>query len=250
MTQNLDSPPPLPGQRRDDSERRGERISAGDNKKPGLIRRWFWAPIRSGENWAQTVFRVLGNLFRTTLTVIIILIAAGAITAYIVDQQYQHERETAQLAAEAADPRRLVTVEIDQSFLEVEEAAFGEGCSQEFPFPIIVRNDSDLALTETWLEVSLRRRGTQQILKFRGTDLRGNPSDEWRDADDSDYDFIRTIILPKSTHGYCRKFPPEKFFNFDPEAKYVYQVEVNWRMTKTEKPEAWMYEELDRVPPQ
>ena len=49
-------------------------------KRAGWLRRWFWAPVGRNENWAQTVFRVLGNLLRIAFTVLVLFVAVIAST--------------------------------------------------------------------------------------------------------------------------------------------------------------------------
>lgn len=76
-----DMPPPLPGSSRRTETSARQISSTSSAKKPGRFRRWFWAPVGNGENWAHTIFRVLGNLFRSAFTLVALLIAFGASVA-------------------------------------------------------------------------------------------------------------------------------------------------------------------------
>ncbi|MEZ5997470.1 MAG: hypothetical protein R3B98_02110 [Hyphomonas sp.] len=69
------TPPPLPGSLRNIEAASHAASGSKTRKKTGLLHRWFWAPIRHNENWAQTVFRVFGNLFRIALTIFIAFVA-------------------------------------------------------------------------------------------------------------------------------------------------------------------------------
>lgn len=255
MPANSDSPPPLPNQFGADQRENAHSEFQRGVKKPGLIRRWFWSPVKIGENWAQTLLRVLGNLFRIALTLIILMAIALSIAIYISDQNYksrQEERNQARIAAQAAKPINSVSIRLVQDFLDDHTKDHADGCSDEYPFAVIIENQSDMAITQTWISLSVRRRGTSEILRFRGTRFGGELSDSWVDAEETDTDIIRDIILPNSTHGYCRKFPPEKFLNFDANASYVYSAEIdgNGALTKFSEPEAWMFEELEQEVPQ
>lgn len=42
-----------------------------------LLRILFWDPIRPGENWAQTLVRVAGNLTRTAITLGLVFLAVA-----------------------------------------------------------------------------------------------------------------------------------------------------------------------------
>lgn len=277
-----DTPPPLPGNSRRVETSELKQSRATPPGKPGWLRRWFWAPVNQNENWAQTVFRVLGNLFRIALTVCVLFFAVGVSliafssarenrpdwfgSSYLKEwcddqynnEYYKHERSEelcverwAELDADreaelASRPQNSVLVTIEPSFLDPGSKNIADGCSEDYPFAIVFRNNSDMAMTETWIDVSVREKGTTKVLRFLGPKSRLQrvvPSDAWLDAEDSKRLRVETIILPNSTYGFCRKFPPETFLNFDPEASYVFKVALS-EDTQFVEPEDWMYEEL------
>jgi len=274
-----ESPPPLPGKSRSAAVSARNDTHTTSLKRPGRLRRWFWAPVRHDENWAQTVFRVLGNLFRLALTAFVLFIVlVGAIVGFYAakeerpewfgsshltewcddqydNEYYKHARsekvcsvrwaelDAAREAELASKPENFVLVTIEPSILEPGVKKFADGCSEDYPFAILVRNNSDMAMTETWIDVSVREKGTTKVSKFRGRGFRGQLSENWVDAEDTQRVWIERIIMPNSTDGYCRKFAPENFLNFDPEAFHVFKVELN-ENTKFAEPENWMYEEL------
>lgn len=272
------APPPLPGNSRRVEKSEPTGSGATPPNKGGWLRRWFWAPVRHAENWAQTILRVLGNLFRIALTVCAFLFVLGAsLVAYSAartdrpewfgssylnewcddqydNEYYKHERsekictdrwaelDAVREAELASRPQNSVLVTIEPTFLEPGNKNFADGCSEDFPFAILFRNNSDMAMTETSIDVSVREKGTTRVLRFLGPKSRIQ-RDAWLDAEDSKRLWVERIILPNSTYGFCRKFPPETFLNFDPEASYVFKVELN-ESTQFVEPEDWMYEEL------
>lgn len=111
---------------------------------------WFWAPVRENENWAQTLVRVLGNLFRIAIT--LGLAAAAAIAAMI----YAGNADSRQREREA----RLINVEARTGI----EGENSNGCTAEFPIAIEVRNNSTLTLMSMDIDVTARRPGTSTNL--------------------------------------------------------------------------------------
>jgi hypothetical protein len=107
---------------------------------------WFWAPVRENENWAQTLVRVLGNLFRIPIT---LGLAAAAIAAMIY--------------AGDSRQRRLINVEARTGI----EGENSNGCTAEFPIAIEVRNNSTLTLMSMRIDVTARRPGTSTNLLNR-----------------------------------------------------------------------------------
>lgn len=237
--QGQDTPPPLPREARRVAPNSLRPSDTKDSKKPGLLRRWFWSPLVSGENWAQTIFRVLGNLFRTATTLLVLLIGVSLTVNFMANENY----ERAAAKREAEKPENFVTVSIDQSFLNNANKDFADGCNKAYPFATNIYNGSNMAMTETWLVFSVRKKGTTDVLRFRGSNFEGGLSDRWMDTKEHFEESIKRIILPGSTTGWCWGFPPEGFWNFDPDASYIYQVELGANTTFVEA-EGWMYEEL------
>jgi hypothetical protein len=241
-----DNPPPLPGNLRRAETSELKQSLATPPSKAGWLRRWFWAPVKIGENWAQTLLRVLGNLFRTAVTLTIVLNGIGFSILYVsyqIERRNEAEREAIRNFEEAAQPINFVSVSLDQKFLDGENAGFADGCNKDYPFATMIYNGSKMAMTETWLVFSVRKKGTSEVLRFRGRNLNGGYSDRWIDSEENYKDVIRRIILPNSSNGWCWGFPPESFLNFDASSDYVYKVEIG-SSTVFAEPEDWMYEEL------
>jgi hypothetical protein len=112
---------------------------------------WFWAPVRPSENWAQTIVRVLGNLFRCALTLIISGAAVLAIAGYTENRKQQIEHAQARLI---------------QVVASVNSDVSNRGCPPPLPLSVTVRNNSTLTLMSMEIRVSARSPG-------RSTDLLG-----------------------------------------------------------------------------
>ncbi len=111
--------------------------------------RWFWSPIKTGENSAQTLVRVLGNLFRSVLTVVVVGVAL-----IIVLSAYYSSKSSADYAATQADKEKIyVKVTL------MEDADRGEFCEREFPLVVYVRNDSSKALMSMTIDLTAREVG-------------------------------------------------------------------------------------------
>ncbi len=106
---------------------------------------WFWAPVRENENWAQTLIRVLGNLFRIAITL------GSAAAAAIAAMVYAENADSRQREREA----RLINVEARTGI----EGENSNGCTAEFPVAIEVRNNSTLTLMSMDIDVTARRPG-------------------------------------------------------------------------------------------
>lgn len=62
------------------------------NQKRSIWKRWFWSPPKNSENSAQTVIRVLGNIFRTTMTVFVAFILfVASIVGYFFAKEERPE---------------------------------------------------------------------------------------------------------------------------------------------------------------
>lgn len=107
------------------------------------VLRWFWAPVRDNENWAQTLVRVIGNLSRSLLT-IVVFIALWIGIANVLRPPYE-------LAPDERD-RIVVTVNTDahNGFYT---------CNAEYPTSIAVVNNSEQTLMSMDIELTARRRG-------------------------------------------------------------------------------------------
>gem|GEM_PF-6787605 len=188
----------------------------------------------------------MGNLLRTAFTLWILLIGvllAASFVSYFIEWRTNAELSAIRASEEAAKPINFVTVSLDQTFLAEEDTDFADGCNKDFPFATMIHNGSKMAMTETRLIFSVRKKGTTEMLRFRGKNLNGGYSDRWIDAEDTYEDVVRRIVLPNSSIGWCWNFPTESFLNYDPAADYIYKVEIG-SSTVFAEPEVWMYEEL------
>lgn len=166
--------------------------------------RWFWVPIRESENWAQTLVRVLGNLFRTALTLAIALAATIATSIY-VDGSDGRERER---------QARLISVEA--------QTGISNGCTAEFPLAIRVRNNSTLALTSMDINLSARLPGTStNVLPY------GERTIRW------DH-----IVPPQHVLGMCYRGGREPV-----DASRVYSASAVSYAIELQPAEDWMFRE-------
>lgn len=117
------------------------------------LRRWFWTPVRENENWAQTLVRAAGNLFRIVLTLTIVLAVSIAVMVFMQGLENQHHARVAELIS--------VSASIDPVLIEGEEP---QRCPIEYPILISVENVSDLTLMSMDIEVTARRKGASTNL--------------------------------------------------------------------------------------
>lgn len=97
-------PPPLPNNPLGAGN--GSQFAADDTtpKRAGWLRRWVWAPVGRNENWAQTVFRVLGNLLRIAFTVLVLFAAViASIFGYFFAKENRPELFGAEYLTEWCD---------------------------------------------------------------------------------------------------------------------------------------------------
>lgn len=119
---------------------------------------WFWSRVRESENWAQTLVRVLGNLFRIVLTLVLFVVGAAAVSSYLDSQRYRQKQAEARLISVTASIR---TEQADN------------GCSEMFPLALSVRNDSTKALMSMDIALSARRPGTStNVLQYGQREIR------------------------------------------------------------------------------
>lgn len=118
------------------------------------IARWFWAPVRDGENWAQTLVRVSGNLLRSFTTIVLLGAAIISVSIYLQGQEDRHD------AQESQEYDRRVGQLITVSVTTRSAGESSNGCSERSPLAITVRNDSALTLMEMDIELNARLRGT------------------------------------------------------------------------------------------
>lgn len=139
------------------------------------VGRWFWTPIREGENWAQTLVRVAGNIFRSVSTLVFGVAIAVAATAYVNDKaDRQREGERQSVFVEA----KLPTSEQEN------------GCAPEFPLFLKVTNGSSDTLMSMDIRLTAREPG-------RSTDVLVYPQNtkHWDN-----------IVPPKHILGLCYSF--------------------------------------------
>jgi hypothetical protein len=186
------------------------------------LRAWFWSSLRPSENWAQTLVRVIGNLFRILLTALAAL-ALGVGAQTWISQQ----RDTAS-AREAAS----ISVDID-----VWSADHDNGCSDKFPLAVSVTNSSAKALMRMDIVLIGREPGTSSnVLNY------GDSKIAW--------DFI---VPPGYNLGMCYGYPSSAFRTTSWDAggrplsteirSLSYSVNVERYSIELKRTEPWMIRE-------
>lgn len=169
---------------------------------------WFWDTPKEGENWAQTLVRVFGNLIRGAISLVVFLIALG--TGIWTWNYFSPE---SQLRRGLADAEKSLGLHV---YFD------NEVCSSEFPLVVVVQNTSDFALIEAEIQLTARQPGRSSNKLNRG---RRNIS--WD-----------KVVLPKKTEIRCYKpydLPSEQI---DP--NWVWDAEfVSWG-TRMGPVERWM----------
>lgn len=152
--------------------------------------RWFWSPIKPGENSAQTLVRVLGNLFRDALSLVILIVVVGGVLLGITSARSSAdyaERETeraklvvtvtrvepkdtsadvrqlfdalrsADAAGNVAEARRLAAIIRD---MQRDPQKVAQLCLPEFPLSVYIENNTSQALKSMTIELVARKRGS------------------------------------------------------------------------------------------
>ncbi|HEX8900532.1 hypothetical protein [Vitreimonas sp.] len=119
---------------------------------------WFWTPVRENENWAQTLVRVGGNLFRSLLTLVVL--GGLAIAASMrLNQEAQEE---------ITDQRERISVTANTDATNPYYQ-----CNEEYPVSIAVVNNSNQTLMGMDIDISARTRSTStNILPYSNRTLR------------------------------------------------------------------------------
>jgi hypothetical protein len=168
---------------------------------------WFWSRVRDNENWAQTLARVLGNLFRITLTVVLLGVGTISVSGHLENQRYRREQEQTQLIAVTASLR---TEQNDN------------GCAEMFPLALLVRNDSAQALISMDVMLSARRPGTStNVLDYGHREIR------WDHVIPPGYSMTMCYMPPDSA-------PPSAVFSADPRSyTMVLRPTEQWMIEET-----------------
>jgi len=148
-----------------------------------LARRYFLADVRANENWVQSLARVLGNVLRWFLIVIVLTVLISFV-AYLIVMEIQKNV-----------PQNKIIYEVDHNT---------EVCGEKFPIRIMVKNP-----TKKWLQsVSITVKATNighstNIIK---------PTNE-----DVDWD---VIVPPRQGISRCYRFftPEGKSFSWSIES--------------------------------
>lgn len=118
-----------------------------EKRKAGWLRRFFWDAAKANENWAQTLARVLGNLFRTSAAIFIML---GAFAVAVAVSSYEMNRR-----AEASDPANFITANV----------SFGsKDCPEDRRWNVRVTNKSKEVLSYAEFKLSIREKGSSRYL--------------------------------------------------------------------------------------
>jgi hypothetical protein len=120
----------------------------------GIVQ-WFWTPLRDGENWAQTIVRVSGNLLRSSLTILVALAGVIAIDIYLK-------------GARTADQQELVRG-IEVLVNAPIEGQSGNGCEAGL-LGLTVVNNTSMTLMKMDVAITARNRGqSTNLLGFGNT---------------------------------------------------------------------------------
>lgn len=102
-----------------------------------ILRILFWDGVKPGENWAQTLVRVAGNLFRTFITLSLLFVLYLGMLDWVD-------------ALPSETDKALTKIEVDI----VHDT---ESCTTERPIRLSVINNSERPLTNVVVEVSARQ---------------------------------------------------------------------------------------------
>lgn len=133
---------------------------------------WFWSRQKENENSAQTVFRMLGNIFRWAVSAVMFLIVILLISGAIF---YLSER------GEVKARKAVTVINIGPS----------DTCGKDFPISISIGNASDRTVESLRVELEAKRRNrSTNILSYSEANV------EWD-----------VIMPPSEGHRFCYKFP-------------------------------------------
>ena len=181
-----------------------------------LVKAWFWSRAKLNENWAQTVFRVTGNLLRNLISLIIVL--AVGVFAY---------SGISNIWLQNFDQRRLVEVTIEHR--EQSEKRKDDGtllCSKDRPLIVKLSNKSRYAVSGFVIKLSARSRGrVENRLRYPHNEV------VWRD-----------IIPPNHFDAACYGNPTVR-----DEPALVYSGTAMRDSIKLIPVEDWMYDEVSTV---
>lgn len=184
---------------------------------PKWLKSWIWSSYRSNENWAQTLVRVFGNLFRiaVTLVLLIVLIAIG----FFAWDSYKSSQPK---------PSDAVSVYVENR--TTSKARNDDGspfCTEEYPLLVFIYNRSDKAITSIVLQLTARREGSS-------TNTLGYADKEIT---------VDKIIPPDHVYGSCyRNIAAQN----DP--SLIFSASFYSFELKLSDLESWMLEETDAGP--
>jgi len=168
---------------------------------------WFWSRVRENENWAQTLVRVIGNLFRIALTAIVLGAVVIGSFGYVNDQRSRELRQETQMISVVAS---------------IKTEQHDNGCDNMFPLALFVRNDSSQALMSMDVALSARRPGTStNVLEY------GHREIKWDHVVPPGYSMTMCYIPPESA-------PPAAVFSADPVSySIVLRPSQQWMIDET-----------------
>lgn len=171
------------------------------------IRAWFWSRVRDNENWAQTLVRVIGNLFRIALTLAALAAGTVAMSSYLSNQQHRQRQEETRFISVVA------SMQTEQN---------DNGCAEMFPLALFVRNDSTRALISMDIALSARRPGTStNALQYWDRQV------HWDHIIPPGYSMTMCYALPESA-------PPSAIYSADPISyTVVLRPSEQWMLDET-----------------
>lgn len=187
-------------------------------KKRHWFKSWLWSKRPDAENSAQTLVRILGNLFRLTVTaaVSMLLMGGGLLAILALDD--------AQKRAERDAHREAITV---TTRLRGAANNSDDFCSDQRPLGVVINNGTDQALTRVEIQLLARvpGRSSNVITGFSESRI------------SSDF-----IVPPRDDGGFCMVVPKTGRH----EAKdLIWSAEIVGHSIVLEEMKPWMRYERD-----
>lgn len=189
------TPPPLPGQKPRTNGNETTGTHGQVNSNPGWLRKWFWAPINPGENWAQTIFRVVGNLFRTSFSILVLIILGTTATLWVDQVQRDQQQERVVQQQSQAEATEFIIIKephteamrkiAERGIAPIETAAIGGDPEAQYLFGLALVLGIDVAADEQsgieWFQKSAAQKHPSGLNALGNTLFYGLGVDENRD---------------------------------------------------------------------
>tara|TARA_R110000744_G_scaffold57807_5_gene121101 strand:- start:178 stop:741 length:564 start_codon:yes stop_codon:yes gene_type:complete len=179
--------------------------------------RWFWAPRREPENWAQTLVRVLGNIFRDVISAFVILVVV-ALVGWGISGLWQATFDETKFVTARVSHRATSSVKLETGI---------DICNEDYPLGVYVENKSSKSLESVSISIIARERGsTENVLPW-----------------DEDSVVLKNIVPPMYSFFTCYRYKTAL-----QRQDLVYSGEVSRYSVKLVEPEDWHFKETQGVP--